>query len=323
MWFPMGPAARYTAPMDGFVARRDLISPESLKALSRRAGGPAIARLAAHLGSIALTCVAIGGAAGTGWVLPAMAAHGIVVIFLFAPLHEAIHRTAFRRRWSNDALAWIAGLVLVLPPGYFRRFHFAHHRHTQDPARDPELAGPKPATPGAYLLYVSGWGYWREAVLVLGRHALGRVAEPYIPAGERPAVVSEARAFVACYAAMAVAALAVGTWAPVYYWLVPVVLGQPALRLFLLAEHTGCPITPDMMANTRTTVSNAAVRFLAWNMPYHAEHHAFPGVPFHALPALHRLLAGRHGVVATGYTAAHRGIVAALLVRPTRRTATP
>ena len=33
--------------------------------------------------------------------------------------------------------------------------------------------------------------------------------------------------------------------------------------------------------------------FLAWNMPYHAEHHAFPAVPFHNLPAVNRLIAPR------------------------------
>ena len=30
------------------------------------------------------------------------------------------------------------------------------------------------------------------------------------------------------------------------------------------------------------------VKYLMWNMPYHAEHHAYPAVPFHALPDLHR-----------------------------------
>jgi len=30
------------------------------------------------------------------------------------------------------------------------------------------------------------------------------------------------------------------------------------------------------------------VKFIMWNMPYHAEHHAFPAVPFHALPQLHK-----------------------------------
>ena len=47
-------------------------------------------------------------------------------------------------------------------------------------------------------------------------------------------------------------------------------LGQPALRLYLLAEHTGCPAVPDMLANSRTVLTNAVVRWLAWNMPFHA-----------------------------------------------------
>jgi fatty acid desaturase len=44
-----------------------------------------------------------------------------------------------------------------------------------------------------------------------------------------------------------------------------------------------------MFANTRTTFTTGLVRFLAWNMPYHAEHHAWPSVPFHKLPDLHRI----------------------------------
>jgi fatty acid desaturase len=32
---------------------------------------------------------------------------------------------------------------------------------------------------------------------------------------------------------------------------------------------------------------NPVFRFLYWNMNYHVEHHMFPMVPFHALPALH------------------------------------
>jgi fatty acid desaturase len=308
--------------MEGFVARRDLVPAERLKALSRRRDGPALAQLALHLGALALLAGATAVSAGTPWVAPATLAYGVVLIFLFAPLHEAIHRTVFRARLANDVLAWAAGLVLVLPPGYFRRFHFAHHRWTQDPARDPELAGPKPATLAAYLLHVSGWGYWREAVVVLARHARGRVPEPFIPSAEHGAVVTEARAALACYVAIAVLAVGLGTAAPLTYWLVPALVGQPALRLFLLAEHAGCPLVPDMLANTRTTPSNPLVRRLAWNMPYHAEHHVFPGVPFHALPALHRDLAGRHGVLATGYLAVHRAIVGQLVGPAWRRAAT-
>ena len=49
----------------------------------------------------------------------------------------------------------------------------------------------------------------------------------------------------------------------------------------------------------------------AKNMPDHAEHHAYPTPPFHALPAAHRALAAPIAVQAPGYIAAHREIVGA------------
>jgi hypothetical protein len=50
-----------------------------------------------------------------------------------------------------------------------------------------------------------------------------------------------------------VAGDAAGSPAPLIYWIVPALLGQPWLRLFLLAEHAGCPQVRDMLANSRTT----------------------------------------------------------------------
>ena len=66
--------------------------------------------------------------------------------------------------------------------------------------------------------------------------------------------------------------------------MLPVLLGQPALRLYLLAEHGDCPRVANMFENTRTTFTTAMMRFLAWNMPYHVEHHVYPQVPFYRLP---------------------------------------
>jgi len=274
-------------------------------------------QLAGHCGALAATGTLVALTTESLWIGPALAAHGIVLSFLFAPLHETIHRTAFHGRRLNDAVAWICGAVLALPPRYFRAFHFAHHRHTQDPARDPELARPKPASWRQYLWHVSGLPYWRERITTLLRHAGGRVGEGFIPPRERPAVVGEARVLLAVYAAIALASIASGTWIAVVYWVVPAVLGQPALRLYLLAEHTGCPMVPDMLKNARTTLTTWPLRRLAWNMPYHAEHHAYPALPFHALPAAHRALAPRIAVQAPGYIAAHRDIIGAFR-RPLR-----
>lgn len=238
-------------------------------------------------------------------LLPALLVHGVLLSFLFAPLHECIHRTAFTRRSANAACAWLCGLPLWLPPRYFRYFHLAHHRHTQDPVRDPELSVGRPADVRQWLWHVSGLPYWRERIVTTLRHAAGRVDEAFVPTGERAAVTREARVMLGVFAAgVSVSALAGGNWW-LWLWVVPALLGQPVLRLFLLAEHWRCPLVPDMLANTRTTVSVAPVRWLCWNMNYHAEHHLRPAVPFHRLPELHGRLSGRHGCHARGYVSMH------------------
>lgn len=296
--------------MDAVFAPEDVIDRSALKALSRRSDARGLAQLAGHLIVLAATGVVVAGAQGTPWLAPALVVHGVVLIFLFSPLHECIHRTAFASRALNDTVAWLCGAVMLLPPVYFRAFHFAHHRHTQDPARDPELALLRPDDLGRYLLRVSGLPYWRERGTTLLRHAFtGRVAQPFLTPRLVPAVVREARLLLLFYAAIAAVSLALESAAALTYWIVPVVLGQPALRLYLLAEHTGCPFVPDMLRNSRTTRSNWLVRRLAWNMPYHAEHHAYPALPFHALPAAHDMLRDHIETQAPGYWAAHRDIL--------------
>jgi fatty acid desaturase len=283
--------------------------------LTARSDVKGLVQLACHLGALLATGVLIWSARTSAWLLPAMLLHGIILVFLFAPLHESIHWTAFHRRRLNDLVAWTCGALLLLPPGYFRAFHFAHHRHTQDPARDPELAVPKPHSLGEYLWQVSGLPYWRERLATTVRHACARIDEPFIGARQRAYIVREARLLLGLYLLALLASIAAASAALLYLWVAPVLLGQPFLRLYLLAEHTGCPLVANMLENSRTTLSLAPLRRLAWNMPYHAEHHACPALPFHALPAAHRLLRARITVQAPGYVAVHREIVAGLLPR--------
>lgn len=103
-----------------------------------------------------------------------------------------------------------------------------------------------------------------------------------------------------------------GSLAPALYWAVPVLLAQPVLRAFLLAEHTGCALVPEMTHNTRTTLTGGMVRLLGWNMAFHAEHHLHPSVPFHALPRLHIYIVSRLTRLSPGYRAAHQEIRATL-----------
>ncbi len=283
---------------------------ETVQRLSKRTDAHGLRQLAGHLGLLGTTTFLVWASRGHPWLALALIVHGIVLAFLFCALHETTHRSAFASRWLNETVAWLGALVLMLPPEYFRLFHFAHHRFTQDPARDPELAQPPPASVASYLWRVSGLPYWRDRLSVTLRHALtGRVAESFVPPGAAAHVVREARALWGGYLLVLAASLYFARADALIYWLIPALLGQPFLRLFLLAEHFGCALSDDMLVNTRTTHTNTAVLLLTWRMPYHAEHHSFPSVPFHRLAQLNALIGARVQVSARGYLALHREVL--------------
>ena len=231
---------------------------------------------------------------------------GVLVTFLFCPLHETVHRTAFATGWINEALGWVVGFVVFLPHIWFRSFHFEHHRQTQVAGKDPELAKPKPASKAAFPVL----SHRRDVVLVARaahpRHpcpGAGSTTASFADARTRIRCVRQARIYLGGYLAIAAAAIWSGTWAPLVYWIVPMALAAWSLRLYLLAEHTLLPHTADMLNNTRTMRSNAPMRWLAWQMPYHTEHHLFPSVPFFRLATAFERVRPRHGHAIAGYIA--------------------
>ncbi len=237
---------------------------------------------------------------------------GISYVGLFMLQHECTHKTPFHSSALNEAVGWATGIVLFQPFLWFRYFHLAHHRHTNDPEHDPELAGyGKPETFTEYVFHISTLGYWRAKCAVLLTNAFGSIDEEYIPDRAKPKIRREARMYLCIY----VLALIVSVWLSsilFWIWFLPTVIGFPFLRLYLLAEHGHCPPVADMFENTRTTFTNRIIRFLAWNMPYHAEHHALPNVPFHKLPELHGLCGWHLKSTSDGYRRFHRDYVMGL-----------
>jgi len=259
------------------------LSAEERRSLTKKSDARGLAHLATHLGVIVALALWILLGFPLWWA--ALVPLGVTLVFLFTLEHEATHATPFATPWLNVAVGHMAGILLLLPFKWFHYFHMAHHRHTNDPDRDPELAGPKPDTWPGFLIHVSGIPYWIAMARVLWENAFGAPNAPYITRRAVPELRKEARAYLAFYALCAAFSLV----SPVlpWIWVVPVLLGQPFLRLYLLAEHGRCPAVSNMLENSRTTFTKRVVRFFAWNMPFHAEHHAYPAVPFHQLPAFH------------------------------------
>ncbi len=301
--------------MTGEITHREALaalSEAELLSLKELSDGPGLWHLFTHVASLCLTGWAIFETSNPFLLAPLLVLHGILLVFVFTPLHETIHGTAFRSPWLNETVAHVFGFIMLLPPRWFRYFHLAHHRHTQDPDYDPELASPKPESIAQYLWKLTGVSYWAAAAKLIIRASFGRMEDTYVPERGRTKVIAECRAFLAGYALLAGLSLWCGTTVLLWLWVLPAILGQPVLRAYLMAEHTGLPLISNMLSNSRTVHASKPVQWLAWNMPHHASHHALPVVPFHRLPRLTSIIRQHLTSTADGYPDAHRQIRATL-----------
>ncbi|TCZ65948.1 fatty acid desaturase [Roseicella aquatilis] len=288
-------------------------SAAEMKDLATRSDAEGLRQLAIHLALLLATGALVALAPGW-WKAPAMLLLGLVQVALFAPFHETSHYTAFANRQLNAVVGWLSGLPSLYNWHFYQLYHTAHHRFTQDPERDPELATPEPRTLAAYALRVVSIPFWRIRLTVLRDGLRGDLsAYPYIGAAQAPRVVRSMRAQAAVTLGAALLAAAIFGWqAPLLFWVLPQLMAQPLLRLYLLAEHTGCSTDRNGLTNTRTVLTSPLMRLLMWNMPYHAEHHLYPFIPFHRLAAAHGVLRERLAHLQPGYARFHAEFVKGL-----------
>jgi fatty acid desaturase len=288
-----------------------VVPAEVLRRLYTRSDWAGAKQTAAHLALLVLGGAAILYTRGTWWVVLPLIAQAFFVNSLFGAMHESVHYGSFKTRWMADVLAFFSGAAILNNAGFYRHYHLAHHRYTQDPARDPELVtSGTPKTWGQYLFRVSSIPFLMLRMRDIFLFPFGyRGNVDYIHPSAWPEVRRWGRWLLAFYAVLLAGSLALHSDALLWVWIFPLLIGAPLLRLYLLCEHTLCPNSDDGFANTRTTLCNPLLRFLMWNLPYHAEHHLLPNIAFHHLPEAHRHLKPHLKFVAKSYVATNREIV--------------
>ena len=278
------------------------LSRSTMKTLMKRRDGPAVRDT---LVWAALHVVfATGGIYFWGsWIaLPFWLAYGVIYgSACDSRWHECGHGTAFRTRWMNDVVYHVASFQIMRNPVNWRWSHARHHTDTIIVGRDPEIVWMHPINLTLKALaYFGIWDTW-SSFLVLARNALGELSpdeKDYIPESERPSAVFWARVHMCVYAL--VAAVSFGMLAGGMGWMsaIPILLTGGA-RIYGcwhfvmtgLLQHGGlAEDVIDHRLNSRTLYLNPVSRWLYWNMNYHIEHHMFPMVPYHALPALHEAI---------------------------------
>ena len=271
--------------MDAVFTRRKLVAPQRMRELMQRSNLRGALQLGSHFGTVALSGTVLWLTWGTWWAVPFFMVHGVLLNFLYAGQHELSHASVFRTKWPNELFGRIIGFLMIFPRDFDKIQHWAHHQHTQDWEKDGELVR-APYTLTSYLLWFWGPTYWYTRVARIVRFCRGIVPEPYIRPDEHQIVIREARVHAALYCSIALVSLAAGSWAAVILWLAPMVVMKPVHQLQNTIEHLGLSHENDILKNTRSTRTNALMRWLCWQMPYHTAHHSFPSVPFWQLKDL-------------------------------------
>ena len=305
--------------MEDFVGRKGLIPQERLRELTTRSDFRGWLQTISHFAAIGLSGFGLSQLWDTIWVVPVFVLHGMLINYLFAAQHELNHYTAFRTRWLNDFFNRITSFVVLYPRDYERWYHFEHHRHTQNWQRDPELfSRGAPYRFWEYLIYLVGITYWLGRIRSLLQISLQGTSAAFLTEIQRRRVMWEARAYGFGYLVV----VAVSWWfestAILWYWLFPMLATKILHQVQNITEHTGLTHHPDTVINTRTIRTWSVLRWMAWNMQFHAAHHTYPAVPFHKLPALQAELEQRLGFAppATGYIAFQWRFIRALWREP-------
>jgi fatty acid desaturase len=303
--------------MDQVFARPGMVDPDRLKDLSQKSDLRGWMQVISHFGAIGVTGFLLHASLGSPWVVPVFIVHGILINFLYAGEHELSHATVFRSPGLNEFFGRLIGAIVLHPRDFDQIQHFAHHRYTQAWKADGELYRP-PYTLRRYLVTMTGLWVVRRVPQSIVMSAFGKVDVPYIRGKNKDRVVREARGLLALYAAIIAASLALHSWAALLYWFAPLALTKWGHQTQNLIEHLGMPHNDNIFENTRSTETNAFMRWLCWNMQYHTAHHAYPAVPFHNLKALHQEAFTANGLrpATLTWSAFHRLTIQALRERP-------
>lgn len=296
---------------------RPPIDPERLSRLQIRGNSRAAIDTAAWLGLLAGFGYLAFLSLGTWWAIPAFAAYGALYGGAGdSRWHECGHGTAFKTKWLNDVVYYLASFMLLRQPTLWRWSHVRHHTDTIVVGRDAEIVFPRPSSPKSVALVFLPVLNVPKMVVRTARHAIGRIddeARSFIPADELGKLKWESRAYIAILAGTTAWSIAIWSIVPLLYVGLPTIYGAWLMVFFAITQHAGLRENVlDHRLNTRTVYMNPIFRFLYSNMNYHVEHHIFPTVPYYALPALHQELKGYLAPASSGTWSAYRDILSTM-----------
>jgi fatty acid desaturase len=195
--------------------------------------------------------------------------------------HEGTHELISRTHVLNELASWLCFAIFGISAAAHKAFHADHHRYPHSD-KDPEYRLFNRVVRG-----VPGWAY----LIIPAAAQFGVNIYPFRNTGQAGCRLRVALELPGALVLHALVLFIVGPRNYLLFVLLPMVTGLYLVTVARsICEHHHV-ISGDDWTNARSIVTSRVTE-LAWsNVNYHLEHHLYPEVPFHKLPALRRLLA--------------------------------
>ncbi|MES0881023.1 fatty acid desaturase [Roseibium sp. SCP14] len=263
-----------------------------LKELMKRSDRPSLINYSIWFGSVLFFGTLLALTWGTVWTIPVAVIYGVFYgSGADSRWHECGHGTVFKTAWLNNFFYQLASFMSLRNPYLWRWSHTRHHTDTVIVGRDPEIAFPRPPSIGAWLLNLLYIPALSKELLKMVRLNFGLLSDEqkdYLIAADRNKAFWASRCQLAILFSVVGLSVYLQSFLPVMLVGLPTFYGSWLHHLMATTQHAGlAEDVPDHRMNSRTVYLNPFFRFIYSNMNYHVEHHMYPMVPFHALPALH------------------------------------
>ncbi|HEX7839018.1 MAG TPA: fatty acid desaturase [Kofleriaceae bacterium] len=203
--------------------------------------------------------------------------------------HEALHGGVVRGRTLIRLIGWLGFLPFCISPQLWMGWHNrVHHNHCGQPGVDPDMyptiAEYKAERRARITADYLGLGRRQLRGLVSLLFGLTGQSVQVLFAAHKTGVLSgrlQRRAIIESLAGVAVwAAVAslVGASAFVFVYLLPLIVANSIVMVFILTNHNLSPLSPvnDPLVNSLSVTLPRVLEWLTLDFGFHVEHHLFP-----------------------------------------------
>lgn len=203
--------------------------------------------------------------------------------------HETLHGGVVRGRTAIRIVGWFGFLPFTVSPQLWMAWHNrVHHNHCGEEGVDPDMYPTleEYKTQRKARIMADYFGIGRRRLMSLLSLLFGFTGQStqmlfnarkrgmLSPRLHRRAIL-ETLLGVAFWAAVAVL---VGPLAFVFVYLLPLVVANTIVMMFIMTNHNLSPLTPinDPLVNSLSVTLPRPLEWLTLNFGYHTEHHLFP-----------------------------------------------